>query len=84
MNIAYFDCFSGISGDMILGALVDAGLSFDTLAQELSKLRLTGYELSTEKTERHSISATKVEVTLTGKEPTRHLKDIVTIIEEST
>jgi uncharacterized protein (DUF111 family) len=40
MKIAYFDCFSGISGDMILGALVDAGLDFDALCTELKKLPL--------------------------------------------
>lgn len=83
MKIAYLDCFSGISGDMMLGALVDAGLPLEVLQTELSKLKLGGYELSAEKTQRHAISATKVNVTLTQDQPTRHLHDIVTIIEES-
>lgn len=84
MSIAYFDCFSGISGDMILGALVDAGLSLDALATELSTLPLKGYKLSAHKTERHKISGTKVEVHLTEDEPTRHLNDILSIIDRST
>jgi len=84
MIIAYFDCFSGISGDMILGALVDAGLPLEVLREELLKLNLEGFELSAHTTQRHAVSATKVDITLTGKEPTRHLKDSVDIIDAST
>ncbi|MDH4028885.1 MAG: LarC family nickel insertion protein, partial [Nitrospirota bacterium] len=50
--IAYFDCFSGISGDMILGALVDAGVSVSRLASELSHLPVKGYRLESKKVER--------------------------------
>ena len=46
MTTAYFDCFSGISGDMTLGALVDAGVSIDALRSELSKLNLPGYRIT--------------------------------------
>ena len=49
MKIAYFDCFSGASGDMILGALMDAGLSLEILKAELAKLKLTHYDLNVEK-----------------------------------
>ncbi len=49
MNIAYFDCFSGASGDMILGALLDAGLPLETLQAEIAKLGLDHYDLSVEK-----------------------------------
>ena len=45
MKIAYFDCFSGISGDMTIGAFLDAGLRFETLSKELAKLKLKGYKL---------------------------------------
>ena len=45
-RVAYFDCFSGASGDMILGALLDAGLPFETLQAELSKLALPEGALS--------------------------------------
>ena len=60
MTLAYFDCFSGISGDMTLGALVDAGVSIDALRAELAKLNLPGYELKAEKVKRSGIAATKV------------------------
>ncbi len=83
-TIAYFDCFSGISGDMILGALVDSGLPLLSLQKELARLKVSGYELSAEKTERHAISGTKVEVTLTSEQSPRHLGDILEIIREST
>lgn len=45
MKVAYFDCFSGISGDMTVGALLDAGLEIETLEEELKKLGLSGYQL---------------------------------------
>ena len=49
MKIAYFDCFAGASGDMILGSLMDAGLDIDHLRGELAKLRLTHYDLQKKK-----------------------------------
>ncbi len=64
MKIAYFDCFSGISGDMILGALVDAGIEEDVLRKELSKLKLDEYSLNFTKSEKHGIAGTKVNVKL--------------------
>jgi pyridinium-3,5-bisthiocarboxylic acid mononucleotide nickel chelatase len=63
-RIAYFDCASGASGDMVLGALVDLGLPLDRLRAELAKLRLPGYRLEARKVERAGIQATKVEVVL--------------------
>jgi len=62
MKIAYFDCSSGISGDMILGALVDAGLEFEVLKSELKKLPIADYELNCERVLKNGISATKVSV----------------------
>ena len=52
MKLAYFDCFSGISGDMTLGALVDAGCAVDHLRAELRGLQVPGWELSAEKSGR--------------------------------
>ncbi len=84
MTLAYFDCFSGISGDMTLGALVDAGVSIDALRAELAKLNVPGYELKAEKVTRSGIAATKVHVIIDPKgQKTRHLSEILAIIESS-
>ncbi|MBI2502062.1 MAG: nickel pincer cofactor biosynthesis protein LarC [Candidatus Latescibacteria bacterium] len=66
MKIAYFDCFSGISGDMVLGALVDAGLTPALLQAELDKLEVPGLSLSFQRTSRQAIAATLAEVRLGG------------------
>ena len=60
-RLAYFDCASGASGDMLLGALVDLGLSIDVLAAELAKLPLAGYRLAAHKVHRSGLHATKVD-----------------------
>lgn len=63
--VAYFNCFSGISGNMILGALVDAGLDRSALAEELAKLNISDeFTLSFTKAIKHGITATKAEVAL--------------------
>jgi uncharacterized protein (TIGR00299 family) protein len=62
MRTAYFDCFSGISGDMTLGALVDAGASFEQLRAQLATLKVPGYELATEKVLKQGIAGTKFRV----------------------
>lgn len=59
MRIAYFDCFSGISGDMVLGAFIDAGLDINLLSKELKKLNLKGYELRSDKIRRGELCGTK-------------------------
>jgi uncharacterized protein (TIGR00299 family) protein len=85
MTLAYFDCFSGISGDMTLGALVDAGVGIEVLRKQLEKLHLPGYEITALKVARDGIQATKVHVCLDGKDqPARYLSDIRNIIETST
>ena len=61
-RIAYFDCFSGISGDMVLGALVDAGADLRAIEAELRKLGLEGWTISAEKVKRGAIFATHVKV----------------------
>jgi pyridinium-3,5-bisthiocarboxylic acid mononucleotide nickel chelatase len=61
-RIAYFDCFSGISGDMVLGALVDAGANLRAIEVELRKLGLEGWSISAEKVKRGAIFATQVKV----------------------
>ena len=60
MKIAYLDCFSGISGDMFLGSLLDAGLSFDRLKERLGSLPLHGYRIEIEREARSEIFGTRV------------------------
>jgi uncharacterized protein (TIGR00299 family) protein len=84
-KIAYFDCFSGCSGDMLLGALLDTGLELDTLKAGLESLDMKGYRLTAEKVRRSSITATKFTVTVDEHAHLYHrpLSDIVKIIESS-
>ena len=84
MKIAYFDCFSGASGDMILGSLIDAGLSPLRLREELKKLRLPTIHLRVEKVLKGGISATQVIVEGRGeKKRHRNLKEMLKIIDRS-
>ncbi|MBM2826065.1 MAG: hypothetical protein HW403_129 [Dehalococcoidia bacterium] len=86
MKVAYFDCFAGASGDMLLGALVDAGLPLDALKEELSKLSLRGYTLLAQGGKRGPIAGTKVTVELDpshGQQPQRTINDIYEIIDGS-
>ncbi len=64
MKIAYLDCFSGVSGDMCLGALVDAGVPVDAIREALRRLPFSGYALEAEKVTRAGIAATHVRITL--------------------
>src|SRR2546428_14119443 len=66
MKTLYFDCFSGISGDMTIGALLDLGLDFDYLKTELKKLPVEGYELRASRVMRSNLSAMKFDVLMEG------------------
>jgi len=84
MKILYYDCFSGISGDMNLGAMIDIGVDREFLTSELNKLNVDGWKLEVEKDQRHGIFGTKVTVKQTHAEhKSRHLSDIVKIIDGS-
>jgi uncharacterized protein (TIGR00299 family) protein len=84
MRVAYFDCFSGASGDMLLGAIVDAGVPVEALAGELASLPVTGFRLVASRVQRGGIAATKVDVELQDKsQPHRHLSDITSIVDAS-
>jgi pyridinium-3,5-bisthiocarboxylic acid mononucleotide nickel chelatase len=80
---AYFDCFSGISGDMVLGALVDAGADIRAIEAELRKLGLEGWSISAEKVKRGAISATHVKVTAEEGHHHRGLSIILDRIEKA-
>ncbi|MCL1864944.1 MAG: nickel pincer cofactor biosynthesis protein LarC [Spirochaetes bacterium] len=83
MKKIYFDCFSGISGDMIIGAFLDAGFSFSILEQELDRLNISGYNISHEKCTKNNISASKFSVNVTDDQPHRRLSEIIEIINKS-
>ena len=83
MKTAYFDCIAGASGDMMLGALVDAGLPAEQLESELGKLRLKDFHLHIDKVLKNCFSATKVEVHVHDDAPERHLADIRRVVEDS-
>ncbi|MDD5722541.1 MAG: nickel pincer cofactor biosynthesis protein LarC [Syntrophales bacterium] len=91
-TILYYDCFSGISGDMNLGAMIDLGVDAEYLREELKKINLRGYRLKIYKTSRKSITGTKVDVLLDGHHDNdnhlhhhdhRNLSDIKQMIEGS-
>jgi pyridinium-3,5-bisthiocarboxylic acid mononucleotide nickel chelatase len=83
MKAAYFDCFSGISGDMTLGALVDAGCSLDVLRAKLQGLQVPGWEISCEKVWKNGMAATHVRVKTQDMQTHRSLTTIVGILEKS-
>ena len=79
----YFDCFSGISGDMSVGALIDAGADFHTIQEMLQSLDVPGFTVSIEKVVKAGITATqfKVHVDDHHPHPHRHLRHVVEIIQ---
>ena len=83
MKILYLDCFAGISGDMMVGALLDLGVPLDYLKKELSKLSLTQYEIKTKRVERQNISATKLSVKAQEKGIVRTWISVKDLIEKS-
>jgi len=84
MVVAYFDCFSGICGDMILGALLDLGLDSNILQKELKKLDISGYNIHVKKVESHSLAGSDIEIIVKEKQHQRNLHDISKILDEST
>lgn len=82
MSIAYFDCFSGIAGDMVLGAMLDAGLPLKHLKAELSKLPLSGYRLEV-KPKSQAISGTNLHVETCRELPRCNYLAIHRLIEKS-
>jgi len=83
MKLAYFDCFSGISGDMTLGALVDAGCSLELLRSGLQGLQIPGWTISSEKVWKNGMAATFVRVATEDQTKHRSLSAILEIFEKS-
>lgn len=83
MKIAYLDCIGGISGDMLLGAFIDAGVDPKRLQEELGLLGLSGWELNVRAVRKAGVAATKVDVVDKSKPVERNLLDILKIIAGS-
>ncbi len=83
MKIAYFDCFSGISGDMTLAALVDAGCNLAELETHLRRLPVPGWKISSEKVIRRGFRATQVKVESSDPQRHRSLSEILQLIERA-
>jgi uncharacterized protein (TIGR00299 family) protein len=83
MKTLYFDCFAGASGDMILGALIGAGVSEKALVEQLSLLNVDGFKLTIETVDRSGLSATFARVHTRHEHTHRHLSDIKKIIYDS-
>ncbi len=83
-QVLYFDCYSGISGDMTLGALLDLGLALDQLTDLLSRLPLDGYRLETEKVNHCGITGTRARVIIDSRpQVARNLPAILELIGDS-
>jgi len=83
MKAAYFDCFSGVSGDMTLGALVDAGCPLEHLRTELKGLEVPGWEISAERVWKNGMAATYVSVRTEDTQTHRPLSTVLGILEKS-
>lgn len=84
MKVGYLDCYSGLSGDMILGALLDCGLSIDSLTEELARLPFTGYRISARRASRGIITGTQATVFSEGSaSEQRSLSDVLDLIGKS-
>ena len=84
MKIAYLDCFSGVSGDMIVGSLLDSGLPIEELDRAIAGLNFNGYKITAKKEERNNIFGTRFLVSIQQKhQKTRSFKDIRDILKKS-
>jgi len=83
VKLAYFDCFSGISGDMLLGAFVACGVELAALEKEVGRLGLEGVRWQQERVKRGSFMATRVIITAPPSPHHRHYADIVDMIRQA-
>ena len=86
MKIAYFDCFAGASGDMIFGAMLDAGLALERLSAELAKLHLSNYRLDVRQVQKMGLSGSQAVVKIDQDHHGHHhrrLADILQILQQS-
>jgi uncharacterized protein (TIGR00299 family) protein len=82
-RIAYLDCFAGLSGDMLLGALVDAGWPLERLQAVVDTLGMDGVRVQAETVSKHSLAGTQVSVLAPEAQPLRHPADLAALIEQA-
>ena len=82
-RIAYLDCFAGISGDMFLGALIDAGWPEQNLRELITKLKLGNVEIKVDRISKHGIAATQVKVISGEHHPHRGLRELTEIVSRA-
>jgi pyridinium-3,5-bisthiocarboxylic acid mononucleotide nickel chelatase len=83
MGVLYFDCSAGAAGDMILSSLLDLDLDLEQLKAVLTLLPLKGYAIETVNTKKNGFRALQVMITVTEKQPPRHLPEITSMIRSS-
>lgn len=83
MRLAYIDCVAGVSGDMLLGAIVDAGVAEAELRQRMEVLSLPGFDLELHPVQKGGIAALRAEVSVTDHRTERHLPEIISLVENS-
>ncbi|HZY40360.1 MAG TPA: LarC family nickel insertion protein, partial [Anaerolineae bacterium] len=83
MRIAYFDCVGGAGGDMLLGALIEAGASIEVVRSAIDRLRLPDCELHIERVMKGALSALQATVKTPRKEMPRHYTDLVAIVSSA-
>lgn len=83
MRVAYLDCFAGISGDMTLSAVIDAGVPLESIQRGIDSLALPDCRLETAEVKKHGFRATHLKVLYEPEHQHRHVHDIVELIENS-
>jgi pyridinium-3,5-bisthiocarboxylic acid mononucleotide nickel chelatase len=83
VSVIFFDCFSGAAGDMLLGALIDAGAPESTIRRSLNALGLPGWSLEVGEVRSHGIRAVRAKVSVSQSEPARSYRDVVAVLEHS-
>ena len=83
MNILYFDCFSGVSGDMILGSFLDLGFPLEVLTAELDKLKIKNFQIKSRLVNKSGLVATKFDVETGEEHSHRHYSKIEEILQNS-
>lgn len=83
MRVAYLDCATGISGDMLLGALIDVGWPEQNLRDLIAKLKLGDVQLNVDRVNKHGVAATQVNILSSPHQPHRGLRDLATIVMQA-